>query len=113
MAQQNIVERIEQHIIGPMTDEGCWVTDYAKIDKAGYVRIGVSNTNKANVRMLLHRAAYEIHYAEPIPEGMVVMHTCDNPSCCNPHHLRLGTQAENVRDCVQKGRRYRGKTPAA
>lgn len=51
----------------------------------------------------------------PIPAGMVVMHLCDNPPCCNPTHLRTGSQSENSQDTWRKGRR-RGRraklTPA-
>lgn len=55
-----------------------------------------------------HRVAYTIHYG-PIPEGegyhgTVVMHSCDNPGCCNPRHLVLGTQQENAQDMADKGR---------
>lgn len=50
-----------------------------------------------------HRISYEI-FNSPIPKGMVVMHTCDNTNCVNPRHLILGTQADNVLDCVQKER---------
>ena len=46
---------------------------------------------------------YKIKNGE-IPKGRVVMHTCDNPACCNPEHLMLGTVNDNVQDMVKKGR---------
>jgi hypothetical protein len=55
-----------------------------------------------------HRIAFEVTYGPP-PDGMAVMHTCDVPACCNPAHLRLGTQGDNVRDALAKGR-FRGGT---
>jgi hypothetical protein len=55
----------------------------------------------------LHRLAYEWSHG-PIPDGHVVMHVCDNPSCINPSHLRAGTQRENIADREAKGR---GRVP--
>ena len=57
-----------------------------------------------------HRVSWEIHNG-PIPTGMVIHHTCDNPPCVNFHHLRLGTQAENLIDMRQKAHASGGSMP--
>ena len=53
---------------------------------------------------MCHRLAYEFKFG-PIPEGMQALHKCDNPKCCNPDHIFIGTPMDNVADCIQKGRR--------
>jgi hypothetical protein len=49
-----------------------------------------------------HRIAW--YYAHGHPGQMYVLHNCDNPACCNPRHLRLGTHLDNMRDMVERGR---------
>lgn len=79
------------------TPDVCWNWKSAK-NKQGYGMICIDRKG-----VLAHRVAYSIFKGE-IPPGMCVMHTCDNPSCCNPYHLRTGTVLENNADRHQKNR---------
>ena len=54
-----------------------------------------------------HRMALKLSGID-IPEGCVVLHTCDTRRCCNPRHLVIGTQADNIRDMIRKGRSAKG-----
>lgn len=80
----------------------CWEWQ-ASLWKSGYGRFFVPGRTKGTNRVYAHRVAYELHYGE-IPNGMLVLHNCDNRLCCNPHHLRLGTHADNAADRDMRGR---------
>ena len=68
--------------------------------------------NAAGVNELSHRAAWRILVGE-IPRDALVLHRCDNPRCCNPEHLFLGTTADNVADMWDKGRARPGLVQGA
>jgi hypothetical protein len=85
-------------------ESGCWLwTGY--IMPLGYVQVSYRGG-----RGKAHHIAYWANKG-PVPEGMVVMHSCDVRHCLNPDHLSLGTQSENIIDAVKKGRQFhRAKT---
>ncbi len=69
---------------------------------------GYGLTRVSGEKWLAHRLSYMIHTGYH-PAGYVVMHTCDNPCCVNPHHLRLGSQQDNISDMIAKGRAHHGR----
>ena len=82
--------------------DGCWLWQGYRSPRgygvlAGYDAAG----NRKQLRA--HRLSYEIANG-PIPEPLIVMHSCDNPPCVNPAHLSLGTHLDNKQDSVRKGR---------
>ena len=80
----------------------CWLWTGCK-DKWGYGRFKFEKEN------LAHRASW-VFFHGPIPEGMDVLHKCDNPPCVNPDHHYLGTDIENMRDRDERGRTQKGVT---
>lgn len=84
--------------------EGCWGWS-GFCNFFGYGQISLPSGNATNA----HRVSWELHYGT-IPEGMWVLHRCDNPPCVNPEHLFLGTHEDNMRDMAQKNRSPKGES---
>ena len=79
----------------------CWPWTGSTV-RGGYGSIQLGGAGSKG--SVAHRALW-IELNGPIPDGLVLMHRCDNPPCCNPRHLRLGTPKENTLDMMTKGRR--------
>lgn len=87
----------EKHVL---KGDGCWLWNgYRNQSGYGVTRVG----GRGSKAIFAHRLSWEIHKG-PIPDGLHVLHRCDNPQCVNPEHLFLGTDLDNQRDRIAKGR---------
>lgn len=80
--------------------DSCWIWGGLKNEN----NYGMGNLNRKQQRA--HRISWELHNGA-IPSGLFVCHKCDNPPCVNPEHLFLGTNLDNIKDRVAKGRSHR------
>lgn len=95
-----------QRLQAGLTRSGDCLVWTRRCRNGGYGVLSIRNRNVAT-----HRLAYELEHG-PIPDGLVVRHKCDNPPCCNPDHLELGTMADNARDMLERGRHWAQKGSA-
>lgn len=95
-SSETLIERIMDKSI-PEPNSGCWLWTAAHNPNGyGFMWSG-------SKREYSHRLSYTL-FKGPIPSGLNVLHKCDQPACVNPDHLSVGTQSENLRDMVRKGR---------
>lgn len=81
--------------------DDCWEWQGPR-HSAGYGKVGMDGRTQ-----LAHRVAYGL---DRIPDGMLVLHHCDNPPCCNISHLFLGTYQDNYDDMIAKGHWWSGNS---
>jgi len=89
--------------VNKRSDDECWFWLGAS-DKDGYGQIWDGYAGKMK---RAHKVSAEIHHGHA--NGRIVMHSCDNPSCCNPNHLSYGTTMDNQNDKVAKNRHAKGE----
>lgn len=77
-------------------NSGCWYWNGHRAVRS------VLNVGGRNV--YCSRFAYESHFKTKIPKGLMACHACDNLGCVNPNHIFIGTQTDNMQDCLKKGR---------
>lgn len=102
-AVKDVRERfLEKVKLDPET--GCWVWQ-GSLRRDGYGRVCWQRQTA-----LAHRVSRVLFCGE-IPSGLSVLHKCDVRACCNPEHLFLGNQLDNMRDCAAKGRNASQRYP--
>ena len=101
-----LIWRISEKVA--VVESGCWEWQGATTEK-GYGTLHLKNWQWPERILLIHRLVYEL-CVDQIADGLCVLHRCDNPPCCNPGHLFLGTNLDNIADKMVKGRQARGES---
>ena len=102
----SVEERFWRNVVRFNDENLCWIWKGAKVKKGYGIFTDASTT--VNIRgktISAHRYSYQLHYGD-LQNGDFVLHSCDNPECTNPAHLRKGTQSENIKEAIAKRRKF-------
>lgn len=97
---RDITERFWSHV---EKSEGCWIWTAGRL-RHGYGAFNISTGKRSGKTVSAHRMALALSLGHEIPSDRMVLHSCDNPPCVNPAHLRMGTCAENHEDAKSRNR---------
>lgn len=97
MYNQELAEIILERSM-PVTESGCWLW------LASLTSVGYGDFRLKSRHYTAHRASY-LAFKGEIPQGMHILHSCDTKQCCNPDHLRAGSNRENIIDSCTRGGR--------
>lgn len=100
--RRSMTDRFWSHVLVGQSDQ-CWPWSGYR-DRFGHGQFAVHHRKI----VAAHRFALATRQVQPF-DGACALHHCDNPPCCNPKHLYWGTNADNVRDRVERGRNLRGE----
>lgn len=94
--------------------DACWPwTASVFADRNGYGKFQAGTSRATSRVVYAHRFAWELVTGTQIPRGLFACHHCDNPVCCNPSHIFIGTPADNMADMVAKRRHWRHQKESA
>lgn len=107
LKQQTLAQRMQQHYgiqfwdtVDQTDANGCWPSKLVTVARSGHVSQRFRKANNPSDKA--HRAAFMLTWGD-IPGDAMVLHTCNNPRCCNPFHLYAGTPQQNVQDSIAAG----------
>ncbi len=92
-----MMEKIFWRNVNKKGPEDCWEWRGSKKSN-GYGKLLIEGNH-----FQAHRVSWKLHFGV-IPEGMLVLHKCDNRICVNPNHLEIGTQSKNITDAIKRKR---------